>query len=207
MKIFILLCCFLALCLSKQVYENYKVVTVEITSEIQKQLVEKLFKDSIDIWSNEGVLIVGKNDIFVSPQEMKMMDKIFPKKTIKIENVQELINQEEATLKSMKPFTSETPTEEFFKKYHRYNEIVTFLKKIQSEHPSLVEIVSIGKSTEGREIMSAKISDKSITTPKKTIWISSHQHSREVRKNLKKLILFPVDLFHGSFVHSFHFIV
>jgi murein tripeptide amidase MpaA len=56
------------------------------------------------------------------------------------------------------------------------------LKKIQSEHPSLVEMFSIGKSTEGREIMGVKISDKSITTPKKTIWVSSHQHAREVRK-------------------------
>eukprot|EP01080_Neovahlkampfia_damariscottae_P006273 gene6273-10280_t len=179
MKIFGFLLCLFALCLSKQTYENHKVVSVEINSEAQKHLIETLFNDNIDVWSNEGVLVVGNNDVLVSPVEFEMIQKIFPKYNIKISNLQSLINEEEAVANSIKPFTVDTPTEEFFKKYHRLAEITTFLEKMKKDYPDQVKLFSIGKSYEGRDMKGIKISQPKSKEKKKKIWMSSHQHARE----------------------------
>ena len=64
MKIFLFLLCLFALCLTKQTYENHKVVSVQITSEAQKKLIESVFNENIDVWSNEGVIVGNFKKLF-----------------------------------------------------------------------------------------------------------------------------------------------
>ena len=45
------------------------------------------------------------------------------------------------------------------KGYHTYAEMVAEINKAQADHPEIVDIISIGKSYQGREIWTAKISD------------------------------------------------
>ncbi|XP_014230662.1 carboxypeptidase A2-like [Trichogramma pretiosum] len=68
-----------------------------------------------------------------------------------------------------------------WKRYHRYKEIMGYLDYLKEKYPHLVEIESIGKSFEGRDLMVAKIStgvDKN-GEPKPSIWIDAGMHARE----------------------------
>src|SRR4029453_16683456 len=44
-------------------------------------------------------------------------------------------------------------------RYHNYPEMVADIHAVESAHPNLVDVFSIGESVHGREIWAAKVSD------------------------------------------------
>lgn len=79
----------------------------------------------------------------------------------------------------------------FHLSYHPLPEIEAFISDLAKEHPGLVELVSIGRTGEQREMTAVKISDASKSVPggkngaslkpKGTMVIIGAQHAREVR--------------------------
>lgn len=67
-------------------------------------------------------------------------------------------------------------------RYFLYGEIVSFLEKIRSAHPDLVQIESIGKSYEGRDIWAAILTRKKTGchSRKPAIYIDGNHHAGEV---------------------------
>lgn len=61
--------------------------------------------------------------------------------------------------------------EKFLEKphYHNYDELTNLFKKLQSEHPELVKLHSIGKSVRNRELwaleINANVQNRSLLTP------------------------------------------
>jgi murein tripeptide amidase MpaA len=69
-----------------------------------------------------------------------------------------------------------------FTHYHTYDEVTAFLRKWASDHPDIVELYSVGKSFEGRDIWQITITNKSTgkDTDKPAMFIEGNRHSDEV---------------------------
>ena len=69
-----------------------------------------------------------------------------------------------------------------FAHYHTYDEITAFLRKWASDYPDIVDLYSVGKSFEGRDIWQITITNKSTgkDTDKPAMFIEGNRHSGEV---------------------------
>src|SRR5512140_629070 len=69
-----------------------------------------------------------------------------------------------------------------FSHYHTYDEVTAFLRKWAADYPNLVDLYSVGKSFEGRDIWQITISNKSTgkDTDKPAMFIEGNRHSGEV---------------------------
>jgi len=69
-----------------------------------------------------------------------------------------------------------------FAHYHTYDEVNAFLRKWASEYANLVDLYSVGKSFEGRDIWQITITNKSTgkDTDKPAMFIEGNRHSGEV---------------------------
>lgn len=69
-----------------------------------------------------------------------------------------------------------------FDHYHTYDEVVYFLKKWAAEFPDIVDLYSVGKSFEGRDIWQITITNKATgkDTDKPAMYIEGNRHSGEV---------------------------
>jgi len=69
-----------------------------------------------------------------------------------------------------------------FSHYHTYDEVTAFLRQWAADYPNLVEIYSVGKSFEGRDIWQITITNKSTgkDTDKPAMFIEGNRHSGEV---------------------------
>ena len=69
-----------------------------------------------------------------------------------------------------------------FAHYHKYAEIVSFLNTWAKEHPDIVDLYSVGKSFEGRDIWQITITNKKTgkDTDKPAMFIEGNRHSGEV---------------------------
>jgi len=65
-------------------------------------------------------------------------------------------------------------------RYHGYREMVAEIKAVEAAHPDIVDVFSMGKSYEGREIWAAKISDNvKVDENEPEILFDSLHHARE----------------------------
>ena len=69
-----------------------------------------------------------------------------------------------------------------FQHYHKYDEVVFFLNKWAKDYPNLVDLYSVGKSFEGRDIWQITITNKAAgkDTDKPGMFIEGNRHSGEV---------------------------
>jgi len=69
-----------------------------------------------------------------------------------------------------------------FLHYHTYDEVNGFLEKWAAEHPDIVDLYSVGRSFEGRDIWQITITNKSTgkDTDKPAMFIEGNRHSGEV---------------------------
>ncbi len=96
------------------------------------------------------------------------------------------------------PFNANAQQENFFRaigsphkpkveiawnRYHSAEGLWDWMKKIAAAHPNLAKIESIGKSYEGRDIMTLTITDFSAgkDTDKPAMWIDGNIHSNEIQ--------------------------
>jgi len=81
------------------------------------------------------------------------------------------------------PFTKpKVPGEVDFLHYHTYDEVVAILRKWAKDYPNLVDLYSVGRSFEGRDIWQMTITNKATgkDTDKPAMFIEGNRHSGEV---------------------------
>jgi len=89
-----------------------------------------------------------------------------------MKNIQNNIDEERKTL-SIKQ-------DEFYRRYHRYEEILTYLRRINQLYPTMSEIVTIGRTYENRTVYGIRIHSPGTYQPNKSSAVfSALQHSRE----------------------------
>jgi hypothetical protein len=69
-----------------------------------------------------------------------------------------------------------------FSHYHKYGEVVSFLNAWARDYPDIVELYSVGKSFEGRDIWQITITNKKTgkNTDKPAMFLEGNRHSGEV---------------------------
>jgi hypothetical protein len=69
-----------------------------------------------------------------------------------------------------------------FAHYHKYGEVVDFLNKWAKEYPNLIDLYSVGRSYEGRDIWQITITNKSTGrgTDKPAMFLEGNRHSGEI---------------------------
>jgi hypothetical protein len=75
-----------------------------------------------------------------------------------------------------------TPGQLDFSHYHKYDEVISILRSWEKDFPNIVELYSVGKSYEGREIWQMTITNKATgkDTDKPAMFIEGNRHSGEV---------------------------
>jgi len=78
-----------------------------------------------------------------------------------------------------------------FNRYYRHDELTSLLKAYASEYPALVEVKSIGKSHEGRDIWIAEITNSATgaAADKPAYWCDGNIHASEVSASTAVLYL------------------
>ncbi|XP_042226442.1 carboxypeptidase B-like [Homarus americanus] len=157
-------------------YQRYKVVSVRPRTHEEVMIVEGLVNRwELDQWSSLKALGTPM-DIMVSPRLTQRFLGVLRRRhipfTIKINDVQALINTESAQYK-----TSQSMPHKFdHADYHRTDEIYSILKGAETDFPDLVTIYTAATTYEGRDIRVAKVSTGG---SKPVIWIDCGIHARE----------------------------
>jgi hypothetical protein len=75
-----------------------------------------------------------------------------------------------------------TPGTMDFTHYHTYGEVIEFLNQWAKDYPNLVDLYSVGKSFEGREIWQITITNKTTgkDTDKPAMYVEGNRHAGEV---------------------------
>ncbi|MDP9455771.1 MAG: M14 family metallopeptidase [Actinomycetota bacterium] len=78
-----------------------------------------------------------------------------------------------------------------FDRYLGYEDLVGAMRGFAEEHPGLCEVVSIGKSREGREILLAEITNQGTgpASEKPAFWVDGNTHAGEVTGSMAALYL------------------
>ena len=64
--------------------------------------------------------------------------------------------------------------------YHNYAEMVAEIQQAEADHPGIVDVFSIGKSYQGRNIWAAKVSDNvAVDEPEPEVFFDGLHHARE----------------------------
>jgi len=151
-------------------FYDHKVIRAKIaTSEHFTYIVEKDF----DVWSNDGVIVMGTNDIMLTIQDIAGLNQLGVNYTVLIDDVEHNLEKERVHLKR-----SEGAASPFHNSYHSYAEIVDFVRNLTLTYPHLAKFVPvIGKSVEGRDIGAVEITGGK--SPVGSLFFSGGQHARE----------------------------
>jgi len=157
-------------CEEKVRFDGHKVLHINVTSEVERRLIESL---ELDIWSHDSRVIIGPNHIRVSPEQKELLEKLGFTHRVFINDVQKLIDQEEEEnlLNQQKRQTN------YFDSYHTVDEIYSRLQTYASTY-SFVDISTIGTSHQGRPIRMVTFK-LNTNANKASIFISGSMHARE----------------------------
>jgi len=145
-------------------YDDHKVVQIDVRTQQQLDLLEAM---NLDFWSHE--IGIGPIDVRVSPEQLAAMDKAGLAYTVRVSDVQALIE-----LEAM----GGHPEGTFFSDYRTYDEVNTFLNGLVAQRPDLVSMVNFGLSLEGRTMWGVRITGPG-GSDKPEVFYHSCQHARE----------------------------
>jgi len=152
-------------------YDGQMVVKAQLENAKQLKLIQTL---NLDIWSNEGVAVIGENDIRVTRAHSQILSAHNIQYDVMIADVQALIDFEAAQN------ANRSRVGDFYSAYSTYPQIVAYVQSLAVKYSTLAVFTpSIGKTFEGRDIPAITFSGSKNSTDKRKIFFSGLQHARE----------------------------
>lgn len=146
-------------------FDGERVVRVTVADESQLATALEL---SDDVWSHE--IGVGPIDLRVNPTQLAALDASgLPYETL-IDDLQAKIDSERSSIE-----TGVT----FFDAYQRYEQVNAYLGSLVTLRPDLAQIVNVGVSLEGRNMVAIRITGPGDATNRPEIFYHGGQHARE----------------------------
>ena len=186
-------------------FENHRLYSVNLPSNPSsvKKLLNLREKLQIDFWNEPEPN--GKVNFRVSPSFATQIEKYLNSSSLRYniitDNLQKWIDREREEIDSgSSDFLSGRQDTKAFAldHYHTYQEIYSWLEQLQQQHPSLVQLLTIGKTYEKHDIRLVKIGlprnqslfskdasnssvfpTGSLSGRKDAIWIDAGIHARE----------------------------
>ncbi|CAH2094780.1 unnamed protein product [Euphydryas editha] len=167
----------LVLC-EKTRFDNYVLYKVLVENDQHYRILVDLKNNNFkyDIW-NDHISLGRYVDIMSSPEDKAELEKLFQKYELKYEianeNIQEVIDKENAIIKT---YTRSNIRSMEWNAYYTLDHIYGWLDDVAAAYPNVASIVIAGKSYEGRDIKGLKISHG---PGRRVIFIESGIHARE----------------------------
>jgi len=160
-------------------YDGHRVLRIYPQNEVQVEALRRVLPNDTDIWSRDGELGIGENDIRAAPEKAleKVLDVIGIKWEIMIGDVQRLIDVETETYNNHTAFAKRQTN--WYASYHTYDEILARLQSVASLYSNIATFIPrIGTTAGGRAIFGLKITGATSTNVP-TIYFQGGQHARE----------------------------
>ena len=148
-------------------YDDHKLVEVTLETESD---IDTILSISDDPWS-DGVG-VGTFDFRVAPERMVELEASGLAYRVKIDNIQELIDQEIARMER-------PPRGGWFEDYKSYAEIDAYIDALIDLRPDLVSRFVFGTSIEGRTMFGMRITSSEGGEDKPAVVLDGTHHARE----------------------------
>ncbi|XP_018573038.1 zinc carboxypeptidase-like [Anoplophora glabripennis] len=156
-------------------YDNYKLLNVTPSTLQAVEALRELERSAslgFDFWSHTGP--VGQPvEIMVSPDRADELQDIVKRREMSsamiIDNVQKLIDAERSP-RTQKGFG--------WTRYNTLDEINNWIKSLPEQYPSIVSLIELNGTYEGRPIVGVKVSYGS-SKDKKSVFVESNIHARE----------------------------
>ncbi|KAL7048123.1 hypothetical protein ACKWTF_003225 [Chironomus riparius] len=181
LKAFILVT-IIALCVSKKVYDGYKVYDIKVKNQNELKLLENFEANEVEKRELDFLSLHNNvNDVarvVVKPSEQKFVENFFKQNKLDYKvssnNIQHAIDKEYEEYRILSQSKSDEVT---FDRYYRYEEIEKFLDKLEGSN-SNVKVENIGKSFEGRNLKTVTIT-KGDGKSRNSVFIDGGIHARE----------------------------
>jgi murein tripeptide amidase MpaA len=160
-------------------YDGHRVLRITTRNQQEVEMLRRVLPNDTDIWTREGVLGVGTNDIRTGPERAveKVLDALGIPWEIFVPDVQDLIDQEWETNANSSRIGKRQSS--WYNTYHTYDEILARLRDVASAYPNIATFIpSIGTSIQGRAIFGIKITG-STNANAQSIFFQGGQHARE----------------------------
>ncbi len=155
-------------------FDGHRVIKVDVGTLRELNTVLAL---TDDLWNCGGVGL-GQFDIRVSPEQYAQLVVQGIKHTVMINNVQELIDAENARLANRLPWGG-VGDAGFFDDFRTYEEIQAYFQGLATTYPTLATYVNLGNSLEGRPIFGLRISGPGNSPSRPAYFVQGTQHARE----------------------------
>jgi hypothetical protein len=181
----------------RKTYEGYKLLSITPENNLELGLMRRLWQQNED---NGGTLdfwippthVGGKIQVLISPEDLTLfVDRLKEfgiKWVVGVENLAASLvgeNEEfsgegeiEEELGLVERARRKRGTKFNFKKYHRYDTIIDYLKKLEKK-TNLVKLDEIGKTYENRSLVVVKVKSRRGPKKKPAVWIDGGIHARE----------------------------
>jgi len=182
-----LLCLLAVVSASRISYEGHTVFRLHPNLE-DKQLGHLNFLDYLKTFDRENIIFWNGPDMQIAPQFkdyfVSLLGRNHMNYSVMIPNVQTLITAEESYSQSVRDLEQKFPlstgaTDPFFNDYRTWDEINQWLDNIALQYPTLVQLVALNQSYEGRTIRVMKVTAPSNKGTRKTIVWEGGIHARE----------------------------
>ncbi|KAL1919543.1 uncharacterized protein VTP21DRAFT_2236 [Calcarisporiella thermophila] len=159
-------------------FKGHQVLTFDIRNQAELEELTKVIKKySLDEWTRPHI---GPVDVRVQPEFITAVrSSVRSPVKVKIPDLGEaiLLSNRQADAQLRKSVTTPgLPNLDFSKSYHNYEELAQFVTKLNNDYKNITEVVSVGKSYEGRDMIGLRIRGKN---PKKVFIFNGAQHARE----------------------------
>jgi carboxypeptidase A2 len=152
-------------------YDDHRVVRAFLTTQAELDLMLEL---SPDCWCEApGIRTL---DFRLPPESMPALEASGIEHQVLIENVQERVDAELARLAGPGTGGPGNPGD-FYDDFRDLAAIVARMDDLADAHPDIVEVLDVGDSIEGRDILALRIGGAAMDKP--TVVIDATQHARE----------------------------
>ncbi|KAK6949809.1 hypothetical protein Daesc_008130 [Daldinia eschscholtzii] len=165
----------------KVVYDGYKIFRVtpgESVADFEAQL-ESL--EAIDLTHNHGHVEEEHFDIAVPPENLSAFEGLNLTSEVLTDDLGAdiALEGELAEYPGSELSAAALPSLSWFNAYHAYDDHLTFLKDIQSSFSSNSELITAGKSFEGRAIQGIHLWGSGGKDSKPAVYFNGNVHARE----------------------------
>ncbi|KAL7625942.1 hypothetical protein AAE478_002711 [Parahypoxylon ruwenzoriense] len=167
----------------KVIYDGYKIFRVTTGSDVASFEAQLETLEAIDLTHNHGHVDEEHFDIAVPPESLPAFEALNFTSNVLSEDLGADIalegNLGQYPESDVAAAAAALPSLEWFDAYHAYSDHLTYLKDLQSSFSSNSELITAGKSFEGRDIQGIHLWGSGGKDSKPAIYFHGNVHARE----------------------------
>ncbi|KAI2778777.1 hypothetical protein F4815DRAFT_476596 [Daldinia loculata] len=163
----------------KVIYDGYKIFRVAPGDNIADFEAQLESLEAIDLTHNHGHVEEEHFDIAVPPENLSAFEGLNFTSEVLTDDLGVDIALEGEFAEYPELSAAALPSLSWFNAYHAYNDHLTFLKDIQASFSSNSELITAGKSFEGRDIQGIHLWGSGGKDSKPAVYFHGNVHARE----------------------------